>query len=295
MSISLTPHELRVRTQLDALRASIGSNSREADPVRFVHEHANPADQEIVGLLAALLAFGGVQVVMRNVEDALRRIGSPPAKMLQECKAQDLERRFRGFRHRVYQGHHLARMLHRAGRIQRRHGSLGDWFSICLRARSGLRARGSLQPSGFREALAEFADSLRGSEPTRGLRHLVSDPRKGSACKRLLLYLRWMVRPADGVDLGLWPVSPSLLLIPVDTHVHRISRNLGLTQRADASWKTAEEITSALRRFDPDDPVKYDFALCHLGISRDCPSRRDPLSCQRCVLKTVCHQWSDAV
>jgi endonuclease III len=86
-------------------------------------------------------------------------------------------------------------------------------------------------------------------------------------------------------------MSPSQLVIPVDTHVQRIARNLGLTARADASWRTAEDITRKLRRFDPDDPVKYDFAICHLGVSRKCPSRRDPVLCSECVLKSTCLRW----
>ncbi len=100
-----------------------------------------------------------------------------------------------------------------------------------------------------------------------------------------------MVRPADGVDLGIWSIAPSELVIPVDTHIHRISRNLGLTKRRTASWAAAEEITAALRKFDPEDPVKYDFALCHFGVSRECPSRQDPVKCERCVLQDVCSVW----
>jgi uncharacterized protein (TIGR02757 family) len=143
----------------------------------------------------------------------------------------------------------------------------------------------------LREGLARFADALRGERASRSLRHLVPDPRAGSACKRQLLYLRWMVRPADGVDLGLWPLSPAQLIVPVDTHVHRIAKNLDLTRRNDASWRTAEEITAALREMDPHDPVRYDFALCHLGVSRACPSRRDSDKCAACVLKPVCVRW----
>ncbi|MBC7172411.1 MAG: DUF2400 family protein, partial [Polyangiaceae bacterium] len=104
-------------------------------------------------------------------------------------------------------------------------------------------------------------------------------------------YLRWMSRPSDGVDLGLWSVAPSALVVPLDTHVHRIARNLGLTERNDASWRTAEEVTAALRELDPDDPVKYDFALCHHGVSRECPSRRDSAKCGACVLHSVCVNW----
>jgi hypothetical protein len=97
----------------------------------------------------------------------------------------------------------------------------------------------------------------------------------------------------ESLARGLWPISPSDLVIPVDTHVHRISRNLGLTDRRTASWATAEEITAGLRKLDPEDPVKYDFALCHLGVSRDCPSRPDTDKCATCVLRDVCCVWAE--
>ena len=107
-----------------------------------------------------------------------------------------------------------------------------------------------------------------------------------------MLLLRWMARPADGVDLGLWPIPTEVLLIPVDTHIHKLGKNLGLTRRNDVSWKTAEEITAALRRFDAADPVKYDFSLCHLGMLQRCPSRRDPARCEGCGVKSVCRHWA---
>jgi uncharacterized protein (TIGR02757 family) len=107
-----------------------------------------------------------------------------------------------------------------------------------------------------------------------------------------MLLLRWMARPADGVDLGVWPIPPSQLLVPVDTHIHKLARNLGLTRRNDVSWRTASEITAALRRFDPADPVKYDFSLCHLGMLQRCPSRRDPERCEGCGVMPVCRHWA---
>ena len=102
-----------------------------------------------------------------------------------------------------------------------------------------------------------------------------------------------MVRPADGVDLGLWTglVPPSILLIPVDTHIYKLARNLGFTERRDLSWQTTVEITSVLSRFDRDDPVKYDFALCHMGMLQRCPSRKDEARCEGCGVKSVCRHW----
>jgi uncharacterized protein (TIGR02757 family) len=113
-------------------------------------------------------------------------------------------------------------------------------------------------------------------------------PAAGSACKRLCMYLRWMVRPADGIDLGLWRgVSPAKLVIPVDAHIRRIGLYLGLTRRKQADWRMAREITDNLKRLDPEDPVKYDFSLCHLGISEGC-SGRDRLRCYACPVVELC-------
>jgi uncharacterized protein (TIGR02757 family) len=269
-----------LKERLDQLLATQDVAARRAsDPVDFVHRY-DAADREVVGLVAASLAFGNVVAIRRSVSRVLDALGPNPAKTVDRAGRADLERRLDGFVHRVWRGPHLAALLAHAGAVRRREGSLGASLARRLAARGALR-----------EALADLADELRGPGADRGLRHLVADPRAGSACKRLLLYVRWMSRPADGVDLGLWPVPPSALVIPVDTHVHRIAKNLRLTERNDASWRTAEEITAALRRFDPDDPVKYDFALCHLGVSRQCPSRRDPDKCERCVLRTVCRHW----
>jgi uncharacterized protein (TIGR02757 family) len=261
--------ELLARQDVAARRAS--------DPVGYVHRFARADDQEVVGLLASSLAFGQVVTVRASIEKVLDVLGPSPARAVDAADEVELAEALRGFRHRVYRGEHVARMLARAGALRLRDGSLGRAFER-LYARHG----------GLRPALTELAEELRGPDAPRGLGHLLASPEKGSACKRLLLYLRWMARPSDGVDLGLWNIPPSALVVPLDTHVHRIARNLGLTARNDASWRTAEEVTAALRRLDPDDPVKYDFALCHHGVSRECPSRRVDAKCGACVLRGVC-------
>jgi uncharacterized protein (TIGR02757 family) len=281
---SKNPREVDgIREHLDALLASCDAEStRSRDPVDFVHGYQEPRDQEIVGLVAASLAFGNALAARRSIDRALTMLGPGPAMMVAGASHAELRSRLQGFVHRIYRGEHLASVLWRAGELFREHETLGNAFAHFYRASEG----------DFREGLARFADALRGDATSRSVRHLVSDPRAGSACKRLVLYARWMVRPADGVDLGLWPIAPSELVIPVDTHIHRISRNLGLTNRRTATWAAAEEITAALRKFDPEDPVKYDFALCHLGVSRECPSRPDPAKCERCVLQNVCSVWT---
>ena len=122
----------------------------------------------------------------------------------------------------------------------------------------------------------------------RGLDHLLPDPARGGSCKRLLLFLRWMARGPDGVDFGLWKLPTSRLVIPLDTHIARISRLLGLTTRNDLSWKTAADITASLALLDANDPVKYDFALCHYGMSGVCPAKPVRENCRRCALQTTC-------
>jgi uncharacterized protein (TIGR02757 family) len=268
--------------ELDRLRAGFDfAAHRATDPVDFVHRYEGADDREVAGLVAALLAFGNVKAIRRSVARVLAILDPSPATKLASMRRVTLERGLDGFVHRVWRGEHVARLLWNARGLRAREGSLGAAFEARLAEHEDLR-----------DALAAFADALRGPRPDRSMAHLVPDPRAGSACKRLLLYLRWMVRPADGVDLGVWTgVDPAVLVIPVDTHVHRIGRNLDLTRRDAASWTTAEEITDALRALDPKDPVKYDFALCHLGVSRQCPSRRDPERCARCELRAACRHW----
>jgi len=125
--------------------------------------------------------------------------------------------------------------------------------------------------------------------PGAPVRTFFSSPEKGSACKRFNLYLRWMVRREGGLDFGLWTsIPPAALVIPLDTHVARIAGLMGLTRRRTADWKMALEVTDALRRLDPLDPVKYDFALCRLGILEYCPRRVDPVKCAACLIRPAC-------
>jgi len=299
--------QLALGARLDALLASTDVGSRrDDDPVSFVHRFASGDDQEIVGLVAALLAFGNVKAIRASVARVLDVLGPRPASTLETVSERELASALSGFVHRVYRGTDVARVLARAADLRRSDGSIGAAFRRVSEQGMSEQRKSGREPEagrpGYRSrarlvrGLALLGDALRAGPPTHasgrsGLTHLVPDVRKGSACKRLLLYLRWMCRPRDAVDLGLFPFPPSQLVIPLDTHVHRISRNLGLTRRKDASLRTAIEITDALARFDPADPVKYDFAICHLGVSRQCPSRRDATLCAQCVIRDACRHW----
>lgn len=270
---------------LESIHASCDVAQRLAvDPVGVVRRFHEPADQEIVGLLASSLAFGNVKALRAAIEEVLRRLGPEPVRVLEDRSSA--LRRLDGFQYRMIHGRDVGRLLVGARTMQRRSGSLGDAFA------EGLQAHGGQ----LRPALVDWTGKLRRTArlgtgrdaERRGPRHILPDPAGASGCKRLMLYLRWMVRPDDGVDLGVWRrVSPSILLMPVDTHIHRLAVNLGLTRRSGPSWLAAEDVTAVLRKIDSDDPVRFDFALCHLGMAQGCQSVMHP-RCTDCGARAVC-------
>jgi uncharacterized protein (TIGR02757 family) len=229
------------------------------DPVQFPRTFTNRHDRELAAMLSALLAFGRVETIRAKLRVLFERLGPSPSHTARTMRADDLVRLLADFRHRTFRGDDIARLVHAAGRIIERDGSL---YAPLERA---YREHGNL-----RDALADFTEALRSIAWPKGLtrtaRHLLPDPRGPSACKRLALMARWVVRPDDGVDLGLCAIPTAALVIPLDVHIHRIARTLGFTRRATATWIAAEEVTEALRALDPHDPVRFDFALCHVQI-----------------------------
>jgi len=229
----------------------------DTDPVAFLYAHDDPGDREIVALVASSLAYGRVAQIRKSVSAVLDRLGSSPARFAVDARPDAIRRALEGFRHRFAGGDDVAAMLIGAAAVVRRHGSLGARFAELLRPDDA-----TVLP-----ALGRFAGELV-KEGGGRTSHLLPRPDRGSACKRFHLFLRWMVR-SDDVDPGGWDgVSPSLLIVPVDTHMHRIATRLGLTERRQADERTALEITSGFAAFRPDDPVRYDFALTRLGIRR---------------------------
>lgn len=279
-----------VRDALEDVLASVDRAARvREDPVSLVLPYDAPLDREIAALVAASLAFGHVKTIRAKGADALARLA--PSPHAASASLSGLRRRMRGFRHRVFRGDDVARLVFGAGELQRAHGSLGARFAEAFRARGDLRAA----IDDFVTALRR-AGGLRAGGARRGPAHILPSAGSKSGMKRFLLFLRWMLRPADGTDLGTWAglVPTSALVVPLDVHVHRLARNLGLTDRTAATWETAAEITRALAELDPDDPVRYDFALCHMGMLRRCPSRRDEARCEGCPVRPACRHWTDA-
>jgi len=256
---------------------------RAGDPVAFVHRYSDPADQEIAGVFAASLAFGRVaafQPVLGALFDAADAHGGP--SRVAEALPDALVRAWEPLFYRWIRGPQLVALLRAVGTVRAQHGRLeapgdaGPWKEGLARWVGALRA-----------AVAEDVGSRQ--DWPRGLRFLLPSPAEGSACKRWCMYGRWMVRPPkEGIDVGLWSRDAATLVMPVDTHILRISRFVGLTSRKDGSWRTAEDITAALRAFDPEDPVRFDFALAHLGISGACRGFRLPEVCGGCPLDAAC-------
>jgi uncharacterized protein (TIGR02757 family) len=232
------------------------------DPLEFLYLYDEPDDREVVGLIASTLAYGRVKQILRSVGNALDRMGPHPAAFVRDSTPDSLRRAFEGFKHRFTAGDDLCRMLDGVRRTVDEHGTLGGFFSTLLRPEDETVLPALTSFVGAVTDASCVASGTEGSCP-------LPDPERGSACKRLHLFLRWMVR-SDDVDPGGWDAVPaSKLIVPLDTHMHRLSLTLGLTDRRHANGRTALEVTSAFRKFSPDDPVKYDFALTRLGIRDD--------------------------
>jgi uncharacterized protein (TIGR02757 family) len=278
-------HREALRARLEALREEGGAGTPDGDPLEFVHRYREPEDREAAGLIAAVLAYGRVARILESVETVLRPLGPRPASAVDALQRLDALRLYRGFRHRFNDGRDIACLLDIIRRMRTAHGSIG----ACFRDGDpgGTTVEGGLAAFSSR-ALALADPRFYGSRtlPLRaGVRYFFPSPAGGSAVKRLCLFLRWMVRGPDGVDVGLWrDVGPGRLVVPLDTHVARIARCLGLTGKRQANWAAALEVTARLRELDPGDPVRYDYALCRLGILGRCPSRRDAGSCAACSL-----------
>lgn len=233
------------------------------DPLEFLYHFDQVRDREIVGLVASSLAYGNVRQILRSVASVFGRFSSPYA-LLADATQGSLYRSFRDFKHRFTTGEELATLLYAVKKVIERYGSLNACFAEGL----------CPQDETIIPALSKFVRELSSFFPSRPP-SLLPSPDAGSACKRLNLFLRWMVRK-DEVDPGGWTGVPaSKLIVPVDTHMHRISLRLGLTRRKQADLRTALDITAAFKVIEPDDPVKFDFCLTRLGIRKRVPSACD--------------------
>jgi uncharacterized protein (TIGR02757 family) len=275
----------RLRGELDRLYAAYDAANAVTDPIEIVRRYPKPEDREVVGFLAASLAFGRVAAVMQSVERVCAALGPAPAAAVRRMDPLRDAGKFESIVHRWTSGRDVMALVW-IMRHMLEEGSIERFFLRGYDERA-VDIAGALDRFSIRAMSVDLDVVYRRSSARRGVSYFFPCPSKGSGCKRLNLFLRWMVRQ-DRVDFGVWrSVRPSQLVVPLDTHVVRVGQCLGLTRYRSAGWRMAADITSRLREIDPDDPVKYDFSLCHVGMHGLCGFRREQRDA-RCPLRGVC-------
>jgi len=256
------------------------------DPIEFPHRYSDPEDIEAAGFISAALAYGKVGLFKPVIGKILEPCGKHPSQFLMNFSLKRDIKYLRDISYRFNKEEDIVCLVYMLGYVFKEWGTLKKLFYHFYKE----------EDRDIKSALTGFVEYFYNIDTStvygtdikpNGLKQLFPSPQKGSACKRMNLFLRWMVRSED-IDFGIWDNIPSnKLIIPLDTHIARISKCLGLTQRVSADWKMAEEITASLREFDPTDPLKYDFALCHHGISGLCMGKKDESICLECTLRCI--------
>jgi uncharacterized protein (TIGR02757 family) len=272
--------------RLDRLYEDFNCVDSPDDPVKIVRRFDDPADREIAAFCAAGLAFGRVASVLASAEALLAAMGPSPARFVRSFDLGRDGRRFDGLVHRWTRSEDLVALALVLQRFLLEHGSLERAFAVALTP-GATDVSAALESFSTRAAATDVSVAY-GSRPRLpGVAYFFARPESGSACKRLNLFLRWMVR-RDAVDPGGWTaVSPAQLIVPLDTHVIRVAQCLRLTRYRSPGWRMAADITASLRRLNPVDPVKYDFSLCHLGMMNSCGFSRRQGDAQ-CPLRGAC-------
>jgi uncharacterized protein (TIGR02757 family) len=233
------------------------------DPLECVQGLAGRESREIGGLFCSALAYGQVEQIRKSISRVLEITGLNLGDFCREVPFKEKKKAFGGFRHRFNSGADVALLLECASLAIGQHGSIEGMFLVGFE-RADKTVKRALDT--FARKMLDLSKKICPVQD-KGFSFFFPAPSHGSTCKRLNMYLRWMVRHGDGIDLGIWKnVSPASLIIPVDTHVAAVAASLGLTRRKTVDWAMAEEITESLRRIDPDDPVRFDFSLCRAGM-----------------------------
>ena len=255
---------MNLKQKLDDHYKAFDRAKLEPDPLQFLLLFKDERDLEVVGLIASIFAYGNV----KQIENTLKKFivvfeGNPYSFIINFSLSKD-SKKISGIKHRFYSEDDVLKLFIILNKEINKHKSIKQIFLQGYNisdenVKNGISNFSNHFINSFIETFGKVSD---------GIKFMFPLPEKGSACKRMNLYLRWMVRK-DELDFGLWKeIQASKLIIPVDTHIARISRSLKLTKRKNADWKMAEEITSNLKKFDPEDPIKYDFAICHIGIRK---------------------------
>jgi uncharacterized protein (TIGR02757 family) len=289
-----------LKQELDRLYSEFNYPDSATDPIHIVRRYSRDDDREVVGFVAAALAFGRVASVMQSIERVLAIAGPRPAAYVRAFEPRRHAPAFANVVHRWTRGPDLVALLWLMRQMIDRSGSIEGFFAERFDAAASdvehaldsfsARALALDLDAAYGPSTRALTRSLRAGQPgggRLGVCYFFPRPSAGSGCKRLNLFLRWMVR-RDALDLGVWTRVPAAkLIVPLDTHVIRVGRCLRLTNYVSPGWPMARQITASLRELDPDDPVKYDFALCHLGMMNACGFSRGQADSQ-CPLRGLC-------
>ena len=280
----------RLSRQLDQLYAGFNAAESAADPVWRVRRYQSADDREVAGFIAAALAFGRVQSVLNSIDGVLAVMGPSPAAFVRNFDPARDRQIFKHLVHRWTNGADFAALVWILHEMLRRSGSIENFFIDGL-APDAVDVGAALQSFSTRALETDVTPIYGRKKPKPGVAYFFSRPSSGGACKRLNLFLRWMVRE-DRVDLGVWKkVQPGQLIVPLDTHVIRVGQCLRLTTLKSPGWRMASDITAGLRAIDPADPIRFDFSICHLGMMNACGYGKK-IGDQNCPLKGACHPGS---
>ncbi len=255
------------------------------DPLQFVYQYDKSEDREIVAFLSAGLAYGRVEQIQKSLTNLFERMGDSPYEFVKGFSKTE-RKQLRGFKHRFNTDQDISDLLMCFRIVLKQYSSIEEFFIQGCKSDDKNIIDGL---SNFCNSLLNIYTSRHNGQTSRGLRYLLVNPSDGSACKRLNLFLRWMVRD-DDVDSGLWnSVDKAKLIVPIDVHMGRLCRILGFHDKNAVSLSTAIQITECFAEIEPDDPVKYDFALSRIGIVENCNGRYRK-ACRHCELFPFCHQ-----
>lgn len=230
----------------------------ENDPIQIPHRFSLKQDIEIAGFLAATISWGNRKSIINSADKMLDIMGNSPYDFVMSYSEKDLESIQDKSIHRTFNGQDFSYFIRQFNRIYKENESLENLFEV------------KKTENNFLHAIERFRNGFLETEKHRSHKH-ISSPYKNSSAKRIIMFLRWMVRKDKrGVDFGIWEnIDQKNLSIPLDVHTGNISRKLGLVSRTQNDWKTVEELDIAIRKFDEKDPAKYDFALFGLGVTKE--------------------------
>lgn len=267
------------------------------DPVYYPHRYFKSEDIQAAAFIASCLAYGKMSQFFAVIGGVLERLEKYDKRSVYEAllSFDSREGLMDGINYRFNKSLDIEIFLEAAGAAFKKHGP-----PAAIIEKEYRREDANIMPaaSAFIKKILSAAEEIslkKHATPLQpGVTQLAPDPDKNSTCKRLCMFLRWLTRGPDKIDFGIIKkIPPSKLIIPLDTHIFRIAGMLGLTGRRDQSLKTAVEITESLKLLDPHDPVKYDFAICHIGISGLCKKGSEGKNCKNCPLDEICKKKSD--